>query len=157
MFLKFSYLSFLSCLSCLSHLFRSCRLSRLTRLSYLSRLCVLFVLFPLFVPFVCPVCPVCPVFHLPDWVTTAVCSSPHDISTIYRFFFLLSFYYYIYTTVVSDNINIMKTTFELNFDFYQAFKQHDTQKYGKKRKAVNLKSFTLITCKLVIPKKLVNN
>ena len=35
---------------------------------------------------------------------------------------------------VGDNINIMKTTFELNFDFYQAFKQHDTQKYGNKQK-----------------------
>ena len=29
-----------------------------------------------------------------------------------------------YYTVVGDNINIMKTTFELNFDLYQAFKQH---------------------------------
>ena len=26
-------------------------------------------------------------------------------------------------TVVGDNINIMKTAFELNFNFYQAFKQ----------------------------------
>ena len=26
------------------------------------------------------------------------------------------------STVVGDNINIMKTTFELNFNFYQAFK-----------------------------------
>ena len=31
----------------------------------------------------------------------------------------MSFY-----TVVGDNINIMKTTFELNFDFYKAFKKH---------------------------------
>ena len=38
-------------------------------------------------------------------------------------------------TVVGDNINIMKTTFELNFDFYQAFKQYGyTQKYGNKEK-----------------------
>ena len=59
--------------------------------------------------------------------------------------------------VVSDNINIMKTTFELNFDFYQAFKQHGYTKIWKQKKAVNLKSFTLITCKLVIRKKLVNN
>ena len=37
------------------------------------------------------------------------------------------------TTVVGDNINIMKTTFEL--DFYQAFKQHGyTQKYENKEK-----------------------
>ena len=60
-------------------------------------------------------------------------------------------------TVVSDNINIMKTTFELNFDFYQAFKQHGYTNTWKQIEAVNLKSFTLITCKLVIRKKLVNN
>ena len=59
--------------------------------------------------------------------------------------------------MVGDNINIMKTTFELNFDFYQAFKQHGYTKIWKQREAVNLKSFTLITCKLVIQKKLVNN
>ena len=59
------------------------------------------------------------------------------------------------STVVGD-INIMKTTFELNFDFYQAFKQHGYTKIWKQRKAVNLKSFTLNTCKLVIRKKLVN-
>ena len=55
-----------------------------------------------------------------------------------------------FSTVVGDNINIMKTTFELNFDFYQAFKQHGNTKIWKQRKAVNLKNFTLITCKLVI-------
>ena len=40
--------------------------------------------------------------------------------------------------VVGENINIMKTTFDLNFDFYQAFKHHslDTQKW-KQREAVN--------------------
>ena len=27
-------------------------------------------------------------------------------------------------TVLGDNINIIKTTYELNFDFYQAFKQN---------------------------------
>ena len=59
--------------------------------------------------------------------------------------------------MVGDNINIMKTTFELNFDFYQAFKQNGYTKIWKKRKAVNLKSFTLITFKLVLRKKLVNN
>ena len=63
----------------------------------------------------------------------------------------------IFYTVVGDNINIMKTTFELNFDFYQAFKQHGNTKIQKQREAVNLKSFTLITCKLVIRKKLVYN
>ena len=59
--------------------------------------------------------------------------------------------------MVGDNINIMKTTFELNFDFYQAFKQQGYTKIWEKREAVNLKSFTLITSKLVIRKKLVNN
>ena len=42
-------------------------------------------------------------------------------------------------TVVGDNINIMKTTFELNFDFYQAFKQHGYTKRWKQREAVNFK------------------
>ena len=37
----------------------------------------------------------------------------------------------------------MKTTFELNFDFYQAFKQHGYTKIWKQREAVNLKSFSL--------------
>ena len=58
------------------------------------------------------------------------------------------------STVVGVNINKMKTTFELNFYFYQAFKQHGYTKIWKQRKAVNLKSFTLITCKLVIRKSL---
>ena len=31
---------------------------------------------------------------------------------------------FISSTVVGDNINIMETTFELNFYLYQAFKQH---------------------------------
>ena len=69
---------------------------------------------------------------------------------------LVSFHFclVVTSTVVGDNINIIKTTFELNFDFYQAFKQHEYTKIWKERKAVNLKSFTLITCKLVIRKKL---
>ena len=37
-------------------------------------------------------------------------------------------------SVVGDNINIMKTTFELNFNFYQALNSMDTQKYGNKEK-----------------------
>ena len=37
-------------------------------------------------------------------------------------------------TVVGNNINIMKTTFELNFDFCQALNSMDTQKYGNKEK-----------------------
>ena len=59
---------------------------------------------------------------------------------------VINLYIFSYYTVVGDNINIMKTTFELNFDFYQTFKQHGYTKIWKKRKAVNLKSFTLITC-----------
>ena len=41
-----------------------------------------------------------------------------------------------FSTVVgdNDNINIMKTTFELNFDFYQALNSMDTQKCGNKEK-----------------------
>ena len=37
-------------------------------------------------------------------------------------------------TVVGDNIKIMKTTFEFNFDFYQALNSKDTQKYGNEEK-----------------------
>ena len=62
-----------------------------------------------------------------------------------------------YNTVVGDNINIMKTTFECNFDLYQAFKQHGYTKIWKQKEAVNSISFSFITCKLVIQKKLVNN
>ena len=36
--------------------------------------------------------------------------------------------------MVGDYIIIMKTTFNLIFDLYQAVKQQDTQKYGKKEK-----------------------
>ena len=75
---------------------------------------------------------------------SCVCNNFHSIVVLLR-------------TVLGDNINIMKTTFELNFDFYQAFKQHGYTNTWKQIEAVNLKSFTLITCKLVIRKKLVNN
>ena len=60
-------------------------------------------------------------------------------------------------TVVGDNINIMKTTLEMNFYLYQAFQQHGYTKIWKQKEAVNLISFSFITCKLVIRKKLVNN
>ena len=59
--------------------------------------------------------------------------------------------------MVGNNINIMKTTFELNFDLYQAFKEHGYTKIWKQREAFNLKSFSLFTFKLVIQKNLVNN
>ena len=56
--------------------------------------------------------------------------------------------------VVGDFINTMKTTFDFNFDLYQAFKQHGYTKTWKQRKAANLKSFSLNTfSKLVILKK----
>ena len=42
----------------------------------------------------------------------------------------------VYGTVVGDYINIMKTTIELNFGFYQAFKQHGNTKTWKQREAV---------------------
>ena len=60
-------------------------------------------------------------------------------------------------TVVGDNINIMKTTFECNFDLYQTFKQNGYTKIWKQKEAVNLRSFSFITCKLVFRKKLVNH
>ena len=41
-------------------------------------------------------------------------------------------------TVVGDNINIMKTTFELHFYFYQALNSMDTQKYGNKENGFEL-------------------
>ena len=63
----------------------------------------------------------------------------------------------ILATVVGDFINIIKTTFDFNFDLYSAFKQLGYTKTWKQKEAVNLKSSTLITCKLVIRKKLVNN
>ena len=46
---------------------------------------------------------------------------------------------YVYTAK-SDYINAMKTTFDFNFDIDQAVMT---------REAVNLKSFSLIPCKLV--------
>ena len=59
--------------------------------------------------------------------------------------------------MVGDYINTIKTTFDLNFDLYQAFKQHRYTKNGNKEKLSFKKSFSLITCKLVIRKKLANN
>ena len=57
---------------------------------------------------------------------------------------------------MGENINIIKTTFDFNFDLYQAFEQHGyTKKVETKRSCQ--KSFFLITCKLVIRKKLATN
>ena len=52
-----------------------------------------------------------------------------------------------FITVVGD-INIMKTTFELNFDLYQAFKHHEYKEIWNQREAVNLISFSLISLPL---------
>ena len=41
-------------------------------------------------------------------------------------------------------------TFECNFDLYQAFKQYGYTQIWKQKEAVNLISFSFITCKLVI-------
>ena len=37
-------------------------------------------------------------------------------------------------TVVGENINIIKTTLDLNFDFIKLLNSMDTQKYGNKMK-----------------------
>ena len=42
-------------------------------------------------------------------------------------------------TVVGDNINIRKTTFDLNFDFYKAFKQAWVHKNMKIKRSCQLK------------------
>ena len=55
-----------------------------------------------------------------------------------------------------DFINAMKTTFDFDFDLYQTFKQHGYTKNENKKK-LQFISFSLITCKLVIRKKLPNN
>ena len=61
-----------------------------------------------------------------------------------------SFLPYIFFTGVGDNINTMKTTFDLNFDLYQAVKQLQIHINIESREAVNLKSLSMTTCKLVI-------
>ena len=40
-------------------------------------------------------------------------------------------------TVVGNNINIMKTTFDFNFDFYKASKQHEYSTTWKQREALH--------------------
>ena len=60
--------------------------------------------------------------------------------------------------VVFNNTNTIKTTFGFNFNFYQAFKQHDYTNKWKQREAFNLNGFSLIKCKLkLFEKKLVIN
>jgi len=53
-------------------------------------------------------------------------------------------------TVVVKNINIIKTTFDFNFDFYHAnSNSYARHKHGNKKKLL-INSFSLFTCKLVI-------
>ena len=71
------------------------------------------------------------------WLVWIVLSTWFEQIFALRILFCLFYYFfsrYHPYTVVGDNINIMKTTFELNFDFYQALKSMDTQKYGNKEK-----------------------
>ena len=55
---------------------------------------------------------------------------------------------------IGDYINILKTTFDSNFDLYKAFKQY---KNMETKRSCQLKSFSSFTCKLVIREKLVGN
>ena len=59
--------------------------------------------------------------------------------------------------MVGDIINVMKTTFDFKFDLYNALKQHGYTKTSKQREPDNTKSFSLVACKLIVRKKLVNN
>ena len=43
-----------------------------------------------------------------------------------------------------------KTTFDFNFNLYQAFKQHGYTKTLKQRENFNNKNFSLITCELLL-------
>jgi len=62
----------------------------------------------------------------------------------------------VFTTVVGDYMNIMKTTFDFNFDFYPVLNSMNNPKNGNKEKLQN-KNVLFNYCKLVIRKKLVNN
>jgi len=63
------------------------------------------------------------------------------LSFFLRFLFFIWGLYFVKkiqaSTVVGDYINIMKITFDFNFDLYQAFKQHGYTKTWKQREAVN--------------------
>ena len=59
--------------------------------------------------------------------------------------------------MVGDYINIMKKTFDFNFDLYLKLSLNSMDTPKIEREAVNLKSFSLITSKLVIRKKFVSN
>ena len=54
---------------------------------------------------------------------------------------LISIQTELYTTVVSVYIYTMKTSFDFNFDLYQAVNQHRYSKTWKQREAVNQKAF----------------
>ena len=46
--------------------------------------------------------------------------------------------------VAGNYINIIKTTFDLKFDLYQAFKQHEYTKHGNKEKLSIIKASLLV-------------
>ena len=50
--------------------------------------------------------------------------------------------------MVGDSKNIMKTTFNFNFDLYQAFKKDVYTKTWKQWEAVDYNSFSFITSRL---------
>ena len=50
--------------------------------------------------------------------------------------------------MVGDSKNIMKTTFDFNFDLYQAFKKDVYTKTWKQWEAVDYNSFSFITSRL---------
>ena len=52
-------------------------------------------------------------------------------------------------TVVGDYINTMMTTFDFDFDLYQAIKLHEYTNIWKQSEAVNSKSFSLILINLL--------
>ena len=60
-------------------------------------------------------------------------------------------------TVVGDYINIMKTTFYIYFEIISSFQTAWIHNNMEKTRICSLKKgFSLITCKLLIQKKLVN-
>ena len=61
------------------------------------------------------------------------------------------------TSILRSYFIQCQTTFDFNFDLYQAFKQHGYTETRKRREAANKESFSLITCKPEIRQKSVNN
>ena len=64
---------------------------------------------------------------------------------------------YGFSTLAGDYINIMKKTFDFNLDLYLKLSLNSMDTPKIEREAVNSKSFSLITRKLVIRKQFVSN